>query len=136
MKNEYYLLTDDAGVVIGVGSSNVVPEDGVNVDGSTYETASKALGAVKWQDGELVPITLPLSIPARVSRRQFRLQLDAAQLFDKVTAWIAGQDRATQIAYEDSDGFNRNEPRLQEAFAAMGYTSSQIDDFFVKASQR
>lgn len=78
----------------------------------------------------------PVPIPDRVSRRRFRLQLEAAKLLEKADAWVATQDRSTQIAYEDSDGFNRNEPKLQEAFAAVGYSSSQIDDFFVEANKR
>ena len=86
------------------------------------------------QGNVIAPYKSP--VPGRVSRRQFRLQLEASQLLDKAEAWIASQDRATQIAYEDSDSFNRNEPKLQEAFAAVGYSPADVDAFFVKANQR
>jgi len=136
MNTEYYLVIDDSGVVTGAAASNMVPEYAISVDKDTYGSARNLIGSVKWENGEFFPVQQSPKVPARVSRRQFRLQLEAAGLFDKAETWIAGQDRSTQIAYEDSDGFNRSERKLQEAFAAVGCSPSQVDDFFVKASQR
>ncbi|CDZ67960.1 hypothetical protein NFO65_26290 [Neorhizobium galegae] len=74
-------------------------------------------------------------VPASVTARQFKLQLVSAGLIDQVDAWIATQDRATQVAYEYSGTFVRNEPMMQSGFEAMGFTPQQVDAFFVAASK-
>lgn len=76
-----------------------------------------------------------IRIPQNVTARQFKLQLVAAGLIDQVDGWIATQDRATQVAYEYSGTFVRNESMMQEGFAAMGFTSEQVDAFFLAASK-
>ncbi|MDL2408734.1 hypothetical protein PY650_24445 [Rhizobium calliandrae] len=70
-----------------------------------------------------------------VSARQFKLQLLAAGLLDQVDAWVKTQDRATQIAYEYSGSFVKSSPMMQQGFAAMVFTSQQIDDFFTAAAK-
>lgn len=74
------------------------------------------------------------SVPASVSARQFKLQLLAAGLLDQVEAWIASQDQAVQIAYANSGTFVRSEEMMQTGFAALGFTSEQIDAFFTAAA--
>jgi hypothetical protein len=63
------------------------------------------------------------------------LQLLADDLIDSVEAWIATQSRDIQIAYESSGTFVKTEPMMQSGFAALGFTSEQIDNFFVEASK-
>lgn len=75
-----------------------------------------------------------LSVPASVSARQFKLQLLASGLLDQVKAWVATQDAAVQIAFENSGSFVRTEPMMQTGFAALGFTSEQIDAFFSSAA--
>lgn len=70
-----------------------------------------------------------------VSSRQFKLQLLATGLIDKVDAWIATQPRAVQISYEYSGTFVRNSPMMQAGFEAMGFTPAQVDQFFAAAAQ-
>ncbi|EJL54373.1 hypothetical protein PMI09_02464 [Rhizobium sp. CF122] len=69
-----------------------------------------------------------------VSARQFKLQLLAAGLLDKVDAWINTQSKAVQIAYEYSGTFVRTEPMMAAGFAAMGFTEEQINAFFTAAA--
>ena len=71
--------------------------------------------------------------PMRVTARQFKLQLLASGLIDSVEAWVSTQDRAVQIAFEASGTFVRDEPMMQAGFAALGFTSEQIDAFFTAA---
>lgn len=69
-----------------------------------------------------------------VSARQLKLQLLATGMIDAVDAWVAQQDRATRISYEYSGSFAKSSPMMQAGFAAMGFSSQQVDDFFTAAS--
>lgn len=89
-----------------------------------------------WQDGKWVYVAPAPIVPDSVSARQFKLQLLTAGLLDQVEAWIATQDQAVQIAYANSGSFVRTEPMMQTGFAALGFTSEQIDAFFTAASKR
>jgi hypothetical protein len=73
-------------------------------------------------------------VPERVTSRQFKLQLLAAGLLDQVEAWVGQQDQTVQIAYANSGTFLRTEPMMQTGFAALGFTSGQIDDFYTAAA--
>lgn len=75
-----------------------------------------------------------VSVPSSVSARQFKLQLLASGLLVQVEAWIAAQDQAVQIAYANSGTFVRSEPMMQAGFAALGFTTEQIDTFFTAAA--
>ncbi|RWD71689.1 MAG: hypothetical protein EOS37_11140 [Mesorhizobium sp.] len=77
---------------------------------------------------------MPTVVPDSVSARQFKLQLLSADLLDEVEGWIAAQDRAVQIAYENSGSFVRASPMMQTGFAALGFSNEQIDAFFVAAA--
>jgi hypothetical protein len=73
-------------------------------------------------------------VPESVSARQFKLQLLAQNLLDQVETWVASQSQAVQIAYANSGTFVRDEPMMQAGFAALGFTSQQINDFFTQAA--
>lgn len=89
-----------------------------------------------WEGDDWVYVEPPSPpAPDRVTARQFKLQLLDAGLLDSVDAWIAGQDRATQIAYENSGTFVRTDPMMQAGFAALGFTPEQIDAFFTAAEK-
>ncbi|KPH08848.1 hypothetical protein CO657_13620 [Rhizobium acidisoli] len=70
-----------------------------------------------------------------VSARQFRLMLRRAGLLDQVKAWVAQQDGETQDAFEYSGTFVKDSPMMTAGFAAMGFTSPQIDAFFSAAAK-
>lgn len=73
-------------------------------------------------------------VPDRVTARQFKLQLLAAGLLDQVETWIGQQDQAVQIAYANSSTFLRTEPMMATGFAALGFTSDQVDAFYTAAA--
>lgn len=58
----------------------------------------------------------------------------ATGLLDQVEAWIASQSQAVQIAYNNSGTFVRDEPMMQAGFAALDFTTQQIDAFFKAAA--
>ncbi|TBY48326.1 hypothetical protein [Rhizobium leguminosarum] len=69
-----------------------------------------------------------------VSARQFRLMLRRSGLLDQVKAWVAQQDGETQDAFEYSGTFVKDSPMMAAGFAAMGFTSQQIEAFFAAAA--
>lgn len=78
----------------------------------------------------------PVVIPDRVSARQFKLQLLAEGLLEQVDGWVASQGKAIQLAYDNSNEFDRDEPMMQSGFRALGFPPEQIDAFFSAASKR
>lgn len=86
-------------------------------------------------NSEVVAFENSPAIVLAVSARQFKLQLLAMGSLDAVNAWVAGQSRAVQIAYEYSGTFVKSSPMMQEGFTAMGFTTQQLDAFFDAAAQ-
>lgn len=86
------------------------------------------------EDAEPLP-PKPEVIPARVTSRQFKMQLHIAGLLASVEAWIGQQEKLVQIAYANSGTFVRTEPMMQAGFSALGFTEEQIDAFFTAASE-
>ncbi|MDG4906049.1 hypothetical protein P9228_06245 [Mesorhizobium sp. WSM4898] len=80
------------------------------------------------------PPAPPAVVPESVSARQFHFQLSVAGLRAQVIAWIGTQPVEVQDAFEYSGSFVRNEPMMETGFAALGYTSAQIDAFFTAAA--
>ncbi|MBY5838069.1 hypothetical protein J3P71_17710 [Rhizobium leguminosarum] len=70
-----------------------------------------------------------------VSARQFRLMLRRAGLLDQVKAWVAQQDGETQDAFEYSGTFVKDSQMMAAGFAALGFTVSAVDAFFLAASK-
>lgn len=122
---QYYV--DAAGVYLGGFDGGAEPPDGSIEVPEAPQDARQV-----WQDGAWGGP--PADVPGSVSARQFKLQLLAAGLLDEVEAWIGVQDRAVQIAYENSSSFVRGSPMMQSGFAALGFTTEQIDDFFNAAA--
>jgi len=99
------------------------------------------VGAASYQFGDGVVSEIydvqdvPVIVPDRVSRRQFKLQLAIDGIKGDVEAWVATQDDLVQIAYAESGEFWRNEPNMQAGFAALEYSPERVDEFFLAASQ-
>lgn len=74
-------------------------------------------------------------IPDRVSSRQFKMQLELSGLSAAVEAWVAGQSKLVQIAYRESQAFEREDPMLQSGFAALAVGPKQVDEFYLAASK-
>ncbi|MBY3027594.1 hypothetical protein HF265_00465 [Rhizobium leguminosarum] len=86
-------------------------------------------------NAELIDFLNPPVTVAAVSARQFKLQLLAAGLLDQVDAWVAQQARDVRIAYEYSGTFVKDSPMMTAGFAALGFTASAVDAFFLAASK-
>ena len=109
---------------------------------STYADIDTKHGLEIWNKaiagdyGEIAEYVIPPeAIPDRVSSRQFSMQLIISGLKDSVDVWIASQDELTKCAYEKSSSFVKTDDMMQEGFTALGYTSEQIDQFFLAASK-
>lgn len=101
------------------------------------------LAPIIWQsieewvaDGKaILPYVAPAPvIPDRVTANQFGKQLAAMGLLAQVETWVAKQDVATQWSFNRSATFVREDPMMQAGFVALGFTSEQIDAFFVAAA--
>lgn len=125
MTTQYFV--DGEGNYIG-GFDGVEPPDGSIEVPSAPEDARQV-----WSNGAWGPI--PVTVPDRVSSRQFKLQLLASGLLDQVEAWVASQSQAVQIAYANSGTFLRTEPMMQQGFTDLGYTTDQIDAFYTAAAE-
>lgn len=77
---------------------------------------------------------LAAAVPKVVSRKQVRLLLLNQGLLDQVEALIATRDKATQIEWQDSLEFHRDNPLLNALAQNIGLSSEQIDQFFIDAS--
>lgn len=111
------------------GQEMTVPDDMGNRDRQMI---------AEWEaEGNTIPPYVAPSpvIPDSVSARQFKLQLYISELLDDVETWIAAQDRTVQIAYENSSTFVRGEPMMQQGFTDLGFTTEQINQFFLAAAQ-
>lgn len=88
--------------------------------------------------GTVTPYVAPqvlAVIPASVSARQFKLQLEIQGLTLAVETWVASQSKLVRIAYANSGRFDRDEPMLQAGFKALGFTETDLDAFYVEAAK-
>jgi hypothetical protein len=58
------------------------------------------------------------------------LQLAVAGLSSQIYAWVASQAELVLIAFNKSATFRGDDEILQQGFAALGFTSEQVDGFF------
>lgn len=83
-----------------------------------------------WNGGLWVKQT---AIPQTVSRRQGRLALAQSGLLSALEAWIATQPQITQVWYQDTSSFDRNNPLIAQAATALNWTPEQLDVLFTLA---
>ena len=76
----------------------------------------------------------PVPVPAAVSMRQARLALLGAGLLSQVEAAITAAGEAARIEWEYAATVERNWPLVTALAAALGLTSSQVDELFFAAS--
>lgn len=100
-----------------------------------YGTPFEGLEDGNWAIRIVDPATLPPPVPASVTPRQVRLLLLQQGLLANIEATIAAQDEATRITWEYALEFQRNDPLLNQLAANLGLTDTQIDEFFIAASQ-
>lgn len=109
-------------------------------DGKEYFIPSVQSDVAPWPEflacgGVIRPAETPVqAIPDTVSRRQFKMQLEISGLTTAVTGWVASQPPLTQIAFNESGTFNREDEMLQRGFIELGFATDQIDRFFLAAA--
>lgn len=72
---------------------------------------------------------IPVPVTTSVSRRQLMLGFYIWGLDDKVTNFVAGQDRLVQLSWEATFQFNINDPMVIGCAAALG-KSDILQEFF------
>ena len=73
-------------------------------------------------------------VPTEVSAAQGRLALLQADALDALEAWVASQDRATQIEYAARGEWRRDWPLVATGATVLGLTDGQVDDLFILAA--
>ena len=87
-----------------------------------------------WVASYVPPDPEPVQVPQVVTIRQAKLTLLQAGLLDDVDAAVAQADRATQIEWEYATEVHRNWPTLRSVQGAVGLTSEQVDELFIRAA--
>lgn len=80
------------------------------------------------------------SVPKSVTRAQGKSALIISGKFDAVMQYVDGitdaeQKALAQVALNDTTDWSRESPFLNNAAAAIGLTSEELDDLFVSASK-
>lgn len=92
-----------------------------------------------WVDGDVIRVLPPepVTVPTKVTRRQFKQGLTRLGIRPAVEAWRAGLDTSTAAGqdaadwYDDSNEFERGNPILNSVAAQFGLTAAQVDAAFV-----
>lgn len=91
-----------------------------------------------WDGSDFSPPVLPKYVPKEVTMRQARLALHAAGLLSNVAVVIDALSEPTKtqanIEWEYSNTLIRSNSFVQTLGAALGLSSTQIDDLFIAAS--
>ena len=85
----------------------------------------------RWDGNKIITIT---PVPKWVSAKQVRILLLRKGLLAQVKQMIAQQDEATQIEWEFSEKYERDNPLLLSLAANIPLDSAQIDQFFIEAA--
>ena len=70
-----------------------------------------------------------------VSRYQFKMALKASNKLAQFKTALASASDGTQLYFADANNISRNSAAVTEIAAALGLTSTQVDNFFQAASQ-
>lgn len=81
------------------------------------------------------PASLPPSVPDRVSPRQARLALLAANKLTDANAAVEQAGEATKLAWEFSTYVLRNDPDVIALAAAIGIDATALDTLFIEAAK-
>lgn len=91
-----------------------------------------AAGAWSYSDAPAAGIFVP--VPSSVSRFQARAALREAGLLEPIEAAVAAADDLTREAWASAIAFERMSPTIAALAAALGLSSTQVDDLFRRAA--
>ncbi|MDE3021844.1 MAG: hypothetical protein KGI54_08295 [Pseudomonadota bacterium] len=80
-----------------------------------------------------VAVSSSEALASVVTRRQGRLALAQAGLLTTLETWVGTQPISTQVWYQDTSSFNRNNALIAQAATALGWTTAQLDSLFTLA---
>jgi hypothetical protein len=116
---------DGAGNYIGSFDEGT-PEGGVEV--SSPPTDARQVWADGWG-------TVPVEVPAAVSRFQALAALHNAGHLQNAEAIITGAGVVTQLAWNNAQEFKRNSPTVLAIGGALGMDNAALDALFIDAAQ-
>lgn len=125
----------DGGVVVNV----IVAAPDFTIEGYTLVETAVAGPGWTYADGVFSPpppVAVVAPVPASVTPRQLRLALLELDLLATAEAVVAGEDEATQIAWEYAVQFDRADPHWEPLAAGLGKTADDIDDLFRLAATK
>lgn len=96
-----------------------------------------AWDGTQWVESAAAPVP-PDTAPAwkcKVVLAQQPAQGAGPTLLDDIAAWVATQDRASQIAFSEASEWSRVGAFMAAAQAQFGITDAQRDEWFIAASQ-
>lgn len=139
--SQIHKLLKAAAIVLG-HVRFTVSEDGNIRSFADNQGEGELVEGTQREEIESLATSFPDPAPERVSSRQFKLQMLEPILpnfpngiYEQVGTWIHSQEKAIQIAYENSSTFVRTDEMMQVGFTALGFTEEQIDKFFLDASK-
>lgn len=92
--------------------------------------------AVKHPEGENQPEPVQTTtVPQTVSAMQAKVALSRAGVLAAAEAWVAGQGSEAQLIWNTATIFSRNSELIENAAAALGLSSEQVDALFVAAAK-
>lgn len=115
---------------------------------NTHDGLRDALKAVSgdqsrlWFDGDVIRVLPPepVTVPTKVTRRQFKQGLTRLGIRPAVEAWRVGLDTSTAAGqdaadwYDDSNDIERSNPILNTMAAQFGLSTAQVDEAFIMMS--
>lgn len=103
-------------------NGDIVCGPAINIDYAGYML-------VPWEMNDPGPV-----VPQSITPRQCRLLLLQQGQLASVEAMIASSTEDVRITWEYALEFNRNDPLLNSLATGMGWTTQEIDSFFIAAS--
>lgn len=107
--------------------------DGTQISPVILGWSNKDYSVIEYIEPDPEPI--PEEIPDRVTSRQFKFRLLDMGLYEIVEGWVNSQDKRTQIGFETSSTFYKEDEMIQTGFKALGFTSEEVDNFFIEAGK-
>lgn len=105
---------------------------GVQVEEWNYHLPQPDQTAIDGAAAQAAVLERRAAIPP-VTRRQMLTALEMQHLLDAVEAYVAGSPKLVQIAYRESNDFERTNPFLNAAAPLLGKTDDDLDALFALA---
>lgn len=89
-----------------------------------------------WVIRTVDPATLPPPVPRVITSLQFRREVKARNKLSQLKTWLGTASEDVQLYFEFTDYLRTTDPEFIEFIALMGFTPTQVDNFFISAAAR